>query len=84
MQFLIRCRQPNLLASKAFEQDHVVEARVLPEEQGVLVTTRDADRFCLALNHLAVAGMDIEGVVPADDSVRSVYEYLIGTEEGTK
>jgi ABC-2 type transport system ATP-binding protein len=84
MQFLIRCRQPNLLASKAFEQDHVVEARLLPEEQAVLVTTRDADRFCRSLNHLALAGMDIEGIIPADDSVRSVYEYLIGGEEATK
>ena len=84
MQFLIRCRQPGLLASKAFEQDHVVEAKILPEGEGVLVTTRDADRFCRALNHLALAGMDIEGVVPADDNVRSVYEYLIGSEEASK
>lgn len=84
MQFLIRCRQPNRLASSAFELDHVVEARLLPEGEGVLVKTRDADRFCRALNHLALAGIDIEGVVPADDSVHSVYEYLIGTEEATR
>jgi ABC-2 type transport system ATP-binding protein len=83
MQFLIRCRQPNLLASRVFEQDHVVEARLLPEGEGVLVKTRDADRFCRALNHLALAGIDIEGVVPADDNVHSVYEYLIGGEETT-
>ena len=84
MQFLIRCKQPSLLASKAFEQDHVVEAKLLPEGEGVLVKTRDADRFCRALNHLALAGMDIEGVVPADDNVHSLYEYLIGGEEATK
>jgi ABC-2 type transport system ATP-binding protein len=84
MQFLIRCRQPNLLASRAFEQNHVVEARVLPEGESVLVKTRDADRFCRLLNHLALDGIDIEGVVPADDNVRSVYEYLIGGEEATK
>ncbi len=81
MQFLIRCRQPNLLASRVFELDHVVEARLLPEGEGVLVKTRDADRFCRALNHLALDGIDIEGVVPADDNVYSVYEYLIGGEE---
>ena len=84
MQFLIRCKQPGLLASKAFEQGHVVEARLLPEGEGVLVKTRDADRFCRALNHLALGGMDIEGVVPADDNVHSLYEYLIGGEEATK
>jgi ABC-2 type transport system ATP-binding protein len=81
MQFLIRCRQPNRLASRVFELDHVVEARLLPEGEGVLVKTRDADRFCRALNHLALDGIDIEGVVPADDNVLSVYEYLIGGEE---
>lgn len=84
MQFLIRCRQPNLLASKAFEQECTVEAKVLPEGEGVLVKTRSADRFCRALNHLALAGLDIEGVVPADDNVHSVYEYLIGSEEAAR
>jgi len=84
MQFLIRCRQPNLMASKAFEQDHVVEARLLPEGEGVLVKTRDTDRFCRALNHLALNGIDIEGVIPVDDNVHSVYEYLIGGEEATQ
>ena len=84
MQFLVRCRQPNLLASRAFELDHVVEARLLPDSEGVLVKTRDADAFCRALNHLALAGIDIEGVVPADDNVHSVYAYLIGSEEATK
>ncbi len=91
MQFLIRCRQPNLLASRVFEQDYVVEARLWVnddsprhEAEGVLVKTRDADRFCRLLNHLALDGIDIEGVVPADDNVHSVYEYLIGGEEATK
>jgi len=83
MQFLIRCRQPNLLAARVFAEDHVVEARLLPEGEGVLVKTRDPDRFCRVLNHLALAGIDIEGVVPADDNVHSVYEYLIGGEETT-
>ena len=82
MQVLIRCNQPGILASKAFEQDHVVEAQLLPEGGAVLIKTRDADRFYRLLNHLAlVKGMNIEGVAPADDNVNSVYEYLIGGEE---
>jgi ABC-2 type transport system ATP-binding protein len=83
MQILIHCKQPNRLAARAFAQDHVVEAQLLPEGDGVLVKTRDADRFYRMLNHLAVAGLDIEGVTPADDNVNSVYEYLIGGEEVT-
>jgi ABC-2 type transport system ATP-binding protein len=80
MQILIRCRQPSLLASKAFEQDDVVEARLLPEGGAVLIKTRDADRFYRSLNHLALDDIDIEGVAPTDDNVNSMYEYLIGGE----
>jgi len=81
MQILIRCNQPHVLASKAFEQDHVVEAQVLTDGSGLLIKTRDADRFYRGLNHLALDGIDIQGVAPADDNVNSVYEYLIGGEE---
>jgi ABC-2 type transport system ATP-binding protein len=80
MQICVYCRQPHLLASKAFEQDHVVEAQLLAEGTGVLIKTRDADRFYRLLNHLAVEGLAIEGVAPADDNVNSVYEYLIDGE----
>ena len=58
-----------------------MEARLLPEGSGVLIKTRDADRFYRLLNHLALDGIDIEGVTPADDNVDSVYDYLIGDEE---
>jgi ABC-2 type transport system ATP-binding protein len=47
----------------------------------LLLKTRDADRFYLALNEIALNGIDIESVAPADDDVLSVYEYLIGNEE---
>ena len=47
----------------------------------LLLKTRDADRFYLALNDMALNGVDIESVAPADDDVLSVYEYLIGNEE---
>jgi ABC-2 type transport system ATP-binding protein len=84
MQILIRCNRPGDLASQVFQQDYMVEARILPDGQGVLVKTRDADRFYLLLNRIAQSGINIESVAPADDDVLSVYEYLIGTEEATK
>jgi ABC-2 type transport system ATP-binding protein len=84
MQILIRCDQPSAMASKVFEQDHVVEAQLLPDGSGLLVKTRDADRFYRMLNHIALGGISVEGVAPADDNVNSVYEYLIGSEEGAK
>ena len=84
MQVLIRCNKPGVLASKVFEQDSVVEARVHADGGGLLVKTRDPDRFYRLLNHIAMNGIEIESVAPADDNVNSVYEYLIGAEESTK
>ena len=84
MQILIRCGNPRALASLLFEQNHVAEARIHADGGGLLVKTRDADRFYLGLNHIAQNGIEIESVVPADDDVLSVYEYLIGTEDSTK
>jgi len=84
MQVIIRCTRANLLASRVFEQDHVVEVRLHADGGGLLVKTRDADRFYKALNHLALDGVGIESVAPADDNVNSLYEYLIGGEESTR
>jgi ABC-2 type transport system ATP-binding protein len=81
VKILIHCKQPSMLASKAFEQEYVVGAQLITEGSGVLIKTRDADRFYRLLNHLALNGIDIEGVTPADDNVNSVYDYLIGSEE---
>lgn len=84
MQILIRCNQPGALASQVFLHDYVVEARLHHDGMGLLVKTRDADRFYLLLNRIAQNGIDIESVAPADDDVLSVYEYLIGAEEPAK
>jgi ABC-2 type transport system ATP-binding protein len=51
---------------------------------GLLVKTRDADSFYRGLNGIALNGIGIESVAPADDDVNSVYEYLIGTEEAAR
>jgi ABC-2 type transport system ATP-binding protein len=84
MQILVRCSDPNLLASRVFAQDHVVEAKLNEDGKGVLVRTRDADAFYLLLNQLVVTdNISMETVAPADDDVNSVYQYLIGSENKT-
>jgi len=83
MQILIRCARPSVLASHIFEMDSVVEARVHKDGKGLLIRTRDPDRFYLTLNRLVVDGLDLESVAPADDDVLSVYEYLIGPDGGS-
>ena len=80
-QILIRCDRPRDLASKMMESEHTIEVRIHNDERGLLIKTKDEDRFYLALNHMALNGVEIESVAPADDDVNSVYEYLIGNDE---
>jgi len=82
MQILIRCDQPSLLAARMFRSDEVVEARLHDDRHGLFIKTRNPDRFYLLLNEIALDGVDLESVTPADDDVNSVYEYLIGGEGG--
>jgi ABC-2 type transport system ATP-binding protein len=81
-QINVRCDQPSRMASQLFEQDHVVEVRIHTDRQGLLVKTTNASAFHRLLNTLAVNGIQIETITPADDDVNSLYEYLIG-DEGT-
>jgi ABC-2 type transport system ATP-binding protein len=80
-QILIRCNRPRELAAKMVEFEHTIEISIHKDERGLLLKTRDADHFYLALNQMALNGIEIESVAPADDDVLSVYEYLIGNEE---
>jgi len=80
-QILIRCDRPRDLAAKLFQSEYMIEASIHNDGRGLLLKTRDADRFYLAMNQLALDGIQIESIAPADDDVLSVYEYLIGNEE---
>jgi ABC-2 type transport system ATP-binding protein len=83
MQVLIRCDKPELLASKMFEVNHCVEARMHVDGKGVFLRTGDIDQFYSLLNGIAVEGLvKIEAVAPADDDAYSIYQYLIGGEGG--
>jgi ABC-2 type transport system ATP-binding protein len=84
MQILVRTPQPNALAARLLEKDHVVEIKIVPDRQELLLRTRDADRFYLLLNRIVLEGIEIEAVAPADEDVQSLYEYLIGTEGGAR
>jgi ABC-2 type transport system ATP-binding protein len=79
IQVFVRCDRPSLLAARVFSEDHVVEARLDGDRHGLLVRTENAERFYLLLNSIAGEGVvDIEAVLPVDDDVQSVYQYLIG------
>jgi ABC-2 type transport system ATP-binding protein len=84
IQILVRCRDPRRVATLVFALEHVVEVRMLDTDDGLLIRTRDANALFGALTHLLVeAGVDVETVAPADESVHAVYDYLIGGTGGT-
>jgi ABC-2 type transport system ATP-binding protein len=79
LQILIRCDRPAALASRVFEQDGVVEAKIDSDRGGLLIKTRDPDSFYLAFNRIVLDNdFKIEVVTPADEDVDAVYQYLIG------
>jgi ABC-2 type transport system ATP-binding protein len=84
MQIVIRCSDPAALAAKVFEHDTVVGATVHKDGKGLLVKTRDPEKFYLLINRIASKGLRVDSVMPADDDVSSLYEYLIGSEEDSR
>jgi ABC-2 type transport system ATP-binding protein len=81
LQVLIRCDQPEKLASRMFTDNHCVEARLHPDGRGVFLRTGDIDELYRLLNVIAVEGLvQIEAVAPADDDTRAIYQYLIGSD----
>jgi ABC-2 type transport system ATP-binding protein len=77
-QFLVRCRDASRVASLLFAQDHVAEVRLDADRLGLLVLTTNREVFAQALSRLALDGYEIESVVPSDEDVDALYEYLIG------
>jgi len=80
-QYIIRCADASRVASLLFGEDHVTEARLNDDRGGLLAMTTDRERFARALGKIAVGGCGIDSVIPADENVDALYEYLIG---GTK
>lgn len=83
MQVLVRCDRPQFLASRLFEFEHTVEARIHEDRQGLFVKTRRPDDFYLLLNRLVTeSSLRVESVAPADDDLSAVYQYLISSDGG--
>jgi ABC-2 type transport system ATP-binding protein len=79
-QYFVHCRDASGVAALLFGEDHVTEIRLNDDRMGMLVMTRDRERFARALGRIALDGHRIDGVVPADENVDALYGYLIGGE----
>jgi len=77
-QFILRCEEPSKMAALLFDEPHVTEIRIIDEPKGLLVLTKNREAFAEALNRLVLGGRAVTGVIPADENVDALYEYLIG------
>ena len=77
-QYLLSCKDAARVASLLFGQVDVNEDKVMEDGSGLLVMTRNRDALARALENIALSGIEIDGVIPADENVDALYEYLIG------
>jgi ABC-2 type transport system ATP-binding protein len=77
-QFIIRCRDASQVASLLFKEGHITEVKLSDDGSGLLVLTRNREQFSRTLGRIALNGHKIDGVIPADENVDALYEYLIG------
>jgi hypothetical protein len=61
-----------------FNEDHITEIKLNEDRQGLLVMTRDREKFSRTLSRITLEGHTIDSVFPADENVDALYEYLIG------
>ena len=77
-QFIIHCRNASAVAAELFTEDCVTEIKLNEDRQGLLVMTRNREQFSRTLGRIACNGHVIDTVIPADENVDALYEYLIG------
>jgi ABC-2 type transport system ATP-binding protein len=77
-QFLVRCSDASRVAALLFNEDHITEIRLNDDRLGLLVMTRDRDKLSHAIGRIAMDGYRVDSIIPADENVDALYEYLIG------
>jgi ABC-2 type transport system ATP-binding protein len=77
-QFIIRCIDASRVAALLFHEDHITEIRLNEDRLGLLVMTKNREQFSRAIGRIALDGYKIDSIIPADENVDALYEYLIG------
>jgi ABC-2 type transport system ATP-binding protein len=80
-QFIIRCSDASRVAALLFGEDHITEIRLNEDRLGMLVMTRNREQLSRAIGRIALDGYNIDSIIPADENVDALYEYLIGERE---
>lgn len=83
IQILVRCDRPQVLASRLFEHEQIVEARIHSDGQGLFIKTLRPDDLYLLLNKVITEQkLEVSSVAPVDDDLNAVYQYLISSDGG--
>jgi ABC-2 type transport system ATP-binding protein len=77
-QFIIRCTDASSVAALLFHEDHVTEVRLNEDRLGLLVMTKNREQFSRTIGRIALDGFKIDSIIPTDENVDALYEYLIG------
>jgi ABC-2 type transport system ATP-binding protein len=77
-QFIVRCNDASRVAALLFNEDHITEIRLNEDRLGLLVMTRNSEQLSRSIGRIALDGFKIDSVIPADENVDALYEYLIG------
>jgi ABC-2 type transport system ATP-binding protein len=84
MRIFIRSSDAKKIAAQAFDLEHVVEAQLHYDGQGLFVRSSNADAFFLAFNQQVIENRwSIESIGPADETVEAVYQHLIVEQQVT-
>ena len=77
-QFIVRCSNASRVAALLFSEAHITEIRLNEDRLGLLAMTSDPEQFSRSIGRIALDGYKIDSVIPADENVDALYEYLIG------
>lgn len=77
-QFIIRCENPSKMAALLFNEDHITEVRLNEDRMGLLAMTINREQFSRTVGRIALDGCRVDSIIPADENVDALYEYLIG------
>jgi ABC-2 type transport system ATP-binding protein len=78
IQFIIRCSDASKVAAMLFNEDHITEIRLNEDRLGLLAMTKNREQFSRTIGRMAIEGYTIDSIIPADENVDALYEYLIG------
>ena len=79
LQIVVRCESPRILAARLIGADSITDLQLHADGGGFFARTRNPEGFYdLVQDAVLQENLILETVMPVDDDVGAVYQYLIG------